>query len=234
MVKIEELKRRLEKLPQLKKESNLATKFSDYTKKLTQLHDKLLKVYQDMRYAAKVNSNSEYDKKVLIELNKAVRESKKLYREIEEDAQKVQSKATENKVINLGEYATLARNQCDNIWNREIQEIVGKWKKIAGVLKKIDDKGKQEFKKAVREFTLAVNALVLQSIPQNDNEVDQLKAVKGELQSRVVTLELEGSFGKFLEDAAGIGASPYDLLNNEIKLKLDEYKLWDCFRVRLE
>lgn len=233
MVTIEELKSRLEKLPQLKAESDLGGHFACYKLQMIRFYADLSAVYQDSIYASKVNSNSDY-KRVLTEIKKAVLEAKNLYQEIENEAKNISKTANENKVIRISEFSKSARKKCDDIWNQERQKDLGKWVKISDVVKKMVKKGKQEFKNNVREFSQAVDAMSLQSIPKNNEEVSRLQDLKNELLSRVATLGLEGPFGKFLENSVDRGVSAKELLKDEIRSKLEEYDLLDSFRVRLD
>ena len=227
MPNLKKLKARLEKLPQRKAEGYLAATFGDYTQKVAQFFKKLWKTHQDMGYASKVYSSSDYDSKVLSELKKAVREAKKLHHVIEEDPQKATARATENKVVKLGDHASKANTQCRDIWNQEIEESIAKWEKIAGVVQDLGAKGG-------REFNQAVDSIRMQSIPQSDNEVDKVKAAQKALQKGIAGLGLEGRFGEFLKATVEGGASPKDLLDDEIRKKMDEHQLWDSFRVWLE
>lgn len=233
MIPIKELKSRLEKLPDLKAESDLAGHFACYKQQLTGIYEDLSTVYQDSIYANKVNSNDGY-KRVQTEVKNAVRVARSLYRMIEEEARDILKKASENQMTKISDSSKSARKKCDDIWKQERQKDVGKWEKISVVVKKMSNKGKQEFKKNVKEFTQAVNAISLQSIPKNDEEVNELKALKNELKRKVATLDLEGPFGMFLENSVGQGVSAKELLNDEVRSKLEEYDLWDSFRVRLD
>jgi len=220
------LKVRLEKLPQLKAESHLAETFGDYTQKVAQLGDELRQTLQDMSYASKVHSNSDYNSKVLSELKRSVRESKKIYQVIDEDPQNVTKRATENKFVKLRDSVSKANKQCRNIWNQEIEKSIVKWEKIAVVVQDLGAKGGREFKQAV-------DSIRMQSIPQSDKEVDKVKGARNALQKGIAGLGLDDLFGKFLKDSVEGGASPRDLLKNEIREKLDDHKLWDSFKVRL-
>lgn len=229
MPNLERLKERLKKLPERRALREYAEHFGLYTQKVKQLREKMKRTHKDMVYASKVNPNPDYDRNVLSELKKAVREAKKLHKVIEEDPQKVKTRATENTVVSLGDYASKANTQCHDIWTREIEGIIAKWEKIAVVVQNLKNLGA----KGGSEFKQAVDKLKLQAIPQNDKEVEQVRTAKKDLQKGIATLGLEGPFGKFLEAAAKEIASPRDLLNDEVRSKLDEYKLWDSFHVGL-
>lgn len=224
---IKKLKVRLENLPQVKDESDLVEVFGYYIQKLTQSYEKLEQALKDMRNITKVFPSSECKKEVLFLLKNSVTVAKKLHTEIEEDPEKVKTKATDNKVVKLSDYASSARTKCDNIWAQEIESSVTKWEKIASVVQNLGAKGGRDFKQAV-------DNLKRNTIPKNDSEVDQANTAREALQEGIADLGLEGPFGRFLKATAEGGASPRDLLDDEIRRKMDEHKLWDSFRVLLD
>ena len=227
MPNLKKLKERLEKLPQLKSERNLSAKFGIYTQRIAQSREKLSKSFRDMEFISKVYPEAQCKQTVLPLLKKSIKEANKLYQSIDEDAQTVQKKATDNGVVRLGEYANSASGKCHDIWMLEITNNVTKWEKLASVIQNLGAKGGQEFKKAVE-------TLKNKNIPRNDDEVTEIEKIKIELQKGVANLGLEGPFGEFLKATSEVGASPRDLLEDEIKEKMEEYSLWDSFRVRLE
>lgn len=226
MTNLKELKTRLEKLPQRKAEGHLAAIFSEYNQKIKNIRIKLQAIYQDMTYAIKVNSNPEYNKKLLPDFKKAVQDAKTLIQDIEEDPNKVKTNASDHKVIRLGEYSNSLRNKCDSIWQLEITSSAKKWENIAEVIQKLGAKGGQEFKQAVEK-------LKTQKIPQNDADIFQIKEAQNALQKGITGLGLEGPFGEFLKNSAESGAPSKDLTKDEVRSKLDEYNLWDSFSIWL-
>ena len=221
------LKMRLDILPGRKLENNYADRFLKYTQKLGESHEKMKQTNENMVNASKVSSSSEYESKVLSELKKAVREAKKLYDLISKEPEKIMSNATENGIVRLSENATSAKAKCKNIWEQEILSTVTKWEKMADVVQKLVPEEGDGFKQVV-------DSLRGREIPQDDEEVDQIKTDKKELKKYIANLELEGPFGKFLESTVEGGASLRDLLkDDEIMKKLEEHDLWDNFRIRL-
>jgi hypothetical protein len=227
MLNLNDLKTRLEKLPERRNLRKYALTFDDFTKKLGESYDKMKQINKDMVYASKVNSNNEYETKILFELKKAVREAKKIYKEISVNPEKVTSTAIANGIGRIDGSVVSAKKKCKEIWENEMKSIDDKWEKMADAVQKLDTEGGCEFKQIV-------DRLRGRTIPQNDKEVDQIKADKEGLQKSIANLGLAGSFGKFIEASVEGGASLKALLeNDEIKKKLDEYNLWDNFRIRL-
>lgn len=226
MPNLKELKTRLEKLPQRKAESDLAATFSEYSLKVASICLGLQKTYRNIWYASQVNSNTDYNKKVLPKLKNAVKEAKLLLQEIEKDSNNIQTKASENKVVRLGEYEYSAKTECDTIWQQEFASSIKRWEKLADVVQKLGAKGGQEFK-------LALDKLKNYKIPQNDNDIIQIKASQKALKNGVVCLGLEGPFGEFLKASVEGGAYPKDLLKDDIRNKIDEFELWDSFKVQM-
>jgi hypothetical protein len=226
MPNLTQLKERLKQLPEKKSLREYAESFGEYTQKVARSREKLKQAFKDMGYISKAYPDSKCAKKILPLLKSSVTEAKKLHKEISEDPQKIKARATENKVVRLGDYASSATTQCRDIWNVQISNNVTKWEKLAIVVQSLGAKGGKEFKEAV-------DKLKLQGIPQNDKAVEQVKAIKKELEKGIAKLELEGPFGQFLTTAALGTASPRDLLNDKVKSKIDEYNLWDSFHVGL-
>jgi len=227
MSKLKNLRDRLEKLPQLKKEKNLSSNFGVFTKKVAESKVMLTDSYRDMEYISKVFPDAGCEKKILPILKSSIKEAQKLYKTIEEDPQTVQKKASENSVVRLRDYATSANVKVRDIWSREITNNVTKWEKLAEVTQGLGAKGGREFKQAVV-------SLKNKKIPKSDEEVVQIKTAQINLHKGIANLGLEGPFGKFLEATVeSRGASPKDLFKKEIKEKIEEFNLWDSFQIRL-
>ncbi|MDA3896786.1 MAG: hypothetical protein PF482_11650 [Desulfobacteraceae bacterium] len=226
MPNLKNLKDRLKKIPELRSERKLSASFGVYTIKIAQSKEKIAKAYRDMEYIDRVFPEAECKKKILPVIKESVKKAKKIYQLIEADPQTVKKISTENSVIKINDYAKSASTKCHDIWNLEITNTVSKWEKLAAVIQGLGAKGGHEFKKAVE-------GLKNRQIPKNDDEVTQVKNGQKELQKGIANLALEGPFGKFLEATVAGGASPKDLLRPEIKDKLDEFNLWDSFKIRL-
>jgi len=226
---LQKLKIRLEKLPQIEKELKLAASFEHYTQNVSSSRKILGKVKKDIKNVTRVFPNSDCQMEVFPLVQSIAKEAKKLYEEIEKDPWSIEKKATDNRFVRLSENTDSTRNQCDLIWNEEITASIANWEKLASVVHKLGVKGGQAFKHAVDNLKIWENR-----IPQNDNEVNQVNSAIKALQKGIANIGLKGSFGNFLKSTVENGASPKDLFNDDIKKKLDEYELWDAFRVRLE
>ena len=233
MPDLNELKTRLLRLPDRKLENRYADRFRQYTQKLGESREKIKKAYKDMTNASKVNSNCEYESKVLPELKKAVREAKKLHKEISEEPKEVMLKATENGITRIGENAGAALKLNAKIWEVEMMSIVTDWEKIVNVVQiLIPDKG-EGFKQVVDHLKEG------QEIPQDDEEVDQIKTDIEELKSCIKDSKIEDEtpFVEFLRSTVDGGVSlsvlsKGNLHSDEIMKKLEELDLWDSFRIR--
>ena len=229
MPNLKSLKTRLEKLPQVEKELTLAASFRHYTGKVSNSRKRLESAKRDMENITNVFPNSECQKAVSPLFNSSVKIVKTLRKEIETDPWFIEKTVAESKFVKLNEDANSAISKCKLIWNQEISGRITNWEKIAGVIKQLDVKGGQAFKQAFDKLKSWEN-----KIPQNDNEVEQIKEALNSLQKGIANIGLEGGFGKFLKEAAEGGASPKDLLNDDIKDKFNEYNLWGSFWVQLK
>jgi len=227
MPDLKDLKKRLEKLPEKRKQSDLAAGYGNYIQKLGELCEKINQTYKDVENIEKVSSSKEYKNKVLSELGKIGRVVQKLYKEISGKQESVTLDAMEERIVNLGDIATTARNTCNKIWDKETKERVERWEKIAGG-------GNHLGTSDGREFKQVVDRLRGRLIPQNKEEVDKIKADKKKFEESIEKLGLKGPFGKFFNEAMSEeGASLKDLIKYvEIRNKLTEDDIWDSFRIR--
>ena len=100
--------------------------------------------------------------------------------------------------------------------------------RLQHVIEKLPKTGGKEFKDAFDNLTRdKVN------IPQTEKEIRKIQKLREELNLGVTKLGLKGAVGKFLEAAVEGNAPISDLNKPEIKELLDNYDLWDSFRVQL-
>lgn len=159
-------------------------------------------------------------------IRKAVAKAKKLHREIEEDPENVATRRVENEFLRISELSANSSAKCRDTWKREISKNVDKWQKLSDVVSDLKTKGGSDFK-------AAVDSLQKQQAPANSTEAERSKEALEKLRQGVGSMGLEGKFGRFLEQSANFGASPRDLLDSEVSSKLDEFELWDSFKIRL-
>ena len=229
MPDLKKLREDIEKFPQRRSEINLQGNFREYSQKVGELYLKLKTSIEDAKRIEKSSGKENFDKNgVLSEIKTATREAKKLKKSIEEDANSVASKATENAVERMNDKAIRTSTKCRDGWRQHIDRNATKWTQIATVLERFPSADCRDFKNAVRDLMSARDR-----IPQSEQEVDDAKKLQEELQQGISKLGLEGDFGKFLENASTGNCSLKQALVPEIKKKLDEFDLWDTFQITL-
>ena len=229
MPDLKQLREDIEKFPERRSEISLQGNFREYSKKVGELYLKLKASIEDADRIEKSSGKENFDKNgVLSEIKTAIREAKKLKQSIEEDANSVASKATENAVVRMNEKATRSSTKCRDGWKQHIDRNATKWTQIATVLERFPSADCRDFKNAVRDLTSARDR-----IPQSEQEVEDAKKLQKELQQGISKLGLEGDFGKFLENASTGNCSLKQALEPEVKKKLDEFDLWDTFHITL-
>ena len=229
MPDLKKLREDIEKFPERRSEINLQGNFREYSEKVGELYLKLKASIEDAVRIEKSSGKENFDKNgVLSEIKTAIREAKKLKQSIEEDANSVASKATENAVVRMNEKATRSSTKCRDGWRQHIDRNATKWTQIATVLERFPSADCRDFKNAVRDLSTAG-----ERIPQSDQEVEDAKKLQEKLQQGISKLGLEGDFGKFLETASGGECSLKEVLKPEVKKKLDEFHLWDTFHITL-
>ena len=118
MPDLKKLREDIEKFPERRSEINLKGNFREYSEKVGQLYLKLKASIEDAVRIEKSSGKENFDKNgVLSEIKTAIREAKKLKQSIEEDANSVASKATENAVVRMNEKATRSSTKCRDGWN---------------------------------------------------------------------------------------------------------------------
>jgi len=224
--KLKRLQNRMTKLEELKSELALSDQFGQYIKLFEIIRVSMEETRSGSYFAAEAYSNEIIKKKVITELKKVIRDAKKISKEINNDAYRVQSRAVENKVTDMKTSTESAATKLKDAWNKEITNNVSKWVGIAEV---VNDLGAQ----GGRDFKLAVDKLKRAAVPNTEEQVTKIKEEKNAVQNGISKLGLEGAFGKFLKLSAEGKASAKDLLNEEVRNKMDKYDLWDSFRVIL-
>ena len=226
MPNLKDLKKRLEKLPELKRESKLSGHFGNYSSRVERSHDKFVESANQSKHITGVfpDSSCLVDVQALISVGKAI--AVKLRKEIEKDPENVATKRVDNGFVAIADSSSSCVTKCKETWKREISRNVDKWSRLAQVVSSLKAKG-------TSDLSAAVESLRRQGIPSSALEVQKSKDALEMLHQGVVSMGLEGSFGRFLEKTASIGASPRDFTDPEIVSKLDEFELWDSFKVRL-
>jgi|TARA_B100000315_G_scaffold240047_1_gene259493 hypothetical protein len=232
MPDLKDLKKRLKKLPKIREQSRWAATYGKYTKKLGESREKMKQIYKDIEYAEKVSSSKEYKSKVLSELEKAVRVAQAIQKKISGNQESVPLNTLEemeDRIVRIGEIATIAKNKCREIWDEETRERVEIWEKIAGCENYSETSEGQDFKEVVER-------LREREIPQNKKDVEQINADIKKLEVLNKKLGHNRHVVRFLNDAMSEeGASLKDLLEyDEIREKLDKDNLWDSLRIKFK
>ena len=154
MPDLKQLREDIEKFPERRSEISLQGNFREYSKKVGELYLKLKASIEDADRIEKSSGKENFDKNgVLSEIKTAIREAKKLKQSIEEDANSVASKATENAVVRMNEKATRSSTKCRDGWKQHIDRNATKWTQIATVLERFPSADCRDFKNAVRDLT---------------------------------------------------------------------------------
>ncbi len=226
MPNLKDLKQRLEKLPELRRESKLADRFGKYSSRTEVSYEKFVEASKKAENISDVFPESNCLGEVQTLIRKGIAKAKKLHREIDENPESVATRRVENEFLRIGELATQSSAKCKETWEREISKNVNKWKKLSDVVSNLNTKDGSDFK-------AAVDSLQRQQAPANSTEAERSKEALKKLRQGVGSMGLEGKFGRFLEQSANFGASPRDLVDPEVSSKLDEFELWDSFKIRL-
>lgn len=226
MPSLKDMKQRLEKLPDLRRESKLADYFGTYSSRIEASYEKFLEASKTAENISDVFPESNCLGEVQALIRKAVVEAKKIQREIEEDPENVAKKRVENEFLRIGELAANSSLKYREKWKCEISRNVDKWRKLSDVVSNLKTKGGSDFK-------AAVDSLQGQQPPVNSTEAERSKEALKKLRHGIGSMGLEGKFGLFLEKSVNFGASPRDVLDPEVSSKLNEFELWDSFKIRL-
>jgi hypothetical protein len=219
----------VEKFPERKREINLQCDFREYWGKISELYLKLKATIEDaVRIEESIGKESSNKNRVLTDIKAVIREASKLKQSIEEDAGAIASKATENALMRMNEKATSSSTKCRECWKQHIDRNVTKWTQITTVLERFPSTDCLDFKNAVRELSSARDR-----IPKSPEQVQDAKKLQEDLQKGISKLGLEGVFGEFLKNASMGNCSLSQVFEPEVKAKLDEFHLWDIFKISL-
>lgn len=224
--KLKRLQDRIIKLEELKSELALADQFGQFMKMFEQIKISMEETNSGSFFASKVYPNEKYEKKVVSELKKVVRDAKKISKEISNDPHRVKAGAIEKKVTNMRLTTESASKKLKDIWEKEISKNVSKWVDIAIAVNDLGAKGGNDFKKAIDKLKNV-------SIPKTEEQIKKIQEEKTSVQTGISKLGLEGKFGEFLKMSAEGKAVARDLLDKEVRMKMEEYDLWDSFRVTI-
>ena len=226
MSKLSVLKQRLEKLPEVISERHLAGNFHQHWKSLVRLRENTTKNRQSALFIEEVFPLSKCEKTIQPKLTSSIRMLKKLRKDIDTDPERISAKATDNCVIKLGDYASSISTTISETWQRQTENSVDKWLKIASVVEQLGAAGGKEFKQTVE-------SLQKSAIPINSDQSKKAAEANISLQKGVSKLGLEGPFGKFLEATVEEGATLSKLRDPEVKSKIDEFDLESSFRIKI-
>jgi hypothetical protein len=228
MPNLTQLKSRLEKLPEFIKEQGLQSDFREYCSVSASTLDRLNQACKDMRSIQEIAENPTFEGSVTSKINKAISKAKKLHKDISEDGTVVAKTATKNNLVDLNEAGESANSICLTHWSKKIQGTIENWGDIAPVIEDLSPTGGREFKKALDDLSRYQNA-----IPQDNAGIKKYIATDLAISSGISKLNLDGKFGKFLNNVIKGKATTSQLSDPEIKEVMDEHKLWDRFKVRL-
>jgi len=215
-------------LPEFRKERDLQSDFRQYCTLSSSILVGLNKAYKDMQSIQEVKEDSGFRSAVTNIIKRAISKAKKLHKDISEDARAVAKTASKNALRDLGEGKTSANSACLNYWNKKIQVELENWGEIASALENITRTGGKEFKRALDDLGRHRD-----SIPQDKVGIEKYKATELAISTGISKLNLDGKFGQFLTDVVNGKATTSQLSVPEIKKVMDEHKLWDKFKVRL-
>ena len=233
MIKLSELKQRLEKCPEIEKEIELGATLRLCIEKVQKSRKELIVISNNIKNINKVYQDSSCTKEVSIYVKRCSEIARKMHDDIVKELTIINQgldNPISNQITSLKDNVNLAKKTCNEFWEKEQKETIDKCEKVVDVVQRLESKLGTKGGKVLKS---SLDKIKSSGIPQNDSEVEVIKSALKELKNGITSLGLEGPFGKFLEATIGVGASTKYILNDEVRQKLDEYNLWDSFKIKL-
>lgn len=228
MVSLENLKDRLTALPDKRKRAELGERFAVHLAQAKVARQKLESAITSSAFADEALPSKAY-LDVASRVRKAAQQALRLRDDLTADSGRIADNSIENRFALLSEHASGALDQCKAVWKKEVESKVGNWVALSGFVRNILPKEGRELQSAVTSLQGAMNMP-----PASATDSKRIQGDLRDLTRLVNALDLEGTFGQFLRaTASGKGAKARLLLDADVQKKLEEYKLWDVFSVRI-
>lgn len=225
MSKLQELRTKLEAIPEKQRRKNLVGKLEQYGKLAAVASATLAKCSEEEKYARQVfaeedfATSAEYTRKAI---NSATRLRTKLTEKIEA------VETAEGQFTSLSESATLANTSLKNRWKDLLTKRLEQFHKLVKVAKDANLPGNRVLEQTLTRLSNDTN-----TPPQSAEAVERIEKDLKSVVNSVQALGLEGRGAQFLVEAIAGRGRAKDLSVPEVTQLIERYNLWDALSVRL-
>lgn len=225
MSKLEELKTKLEAIPDKQRRKNLVGKLERYGKLAAVASETLVKCAEAQLYARQVFADEDFQK-TTEQTRKAIGYATRLRAKLTEKIEAVET--SEAQFTSLNESAKLANTSLKLRWNDLLTKRIEQFHKLVKVAKDANLPGNRAL-----EQTLARLSNYTNNPPQSAEAVERIVNDLKNVVNSVQALGLEGPGADFLVAAIAGQGRAKDLSVSEVTELIERYNLWDALSVRL-
>jgi hypothetical protein len=225
MSKLQELKTKLEAIPDKQHRKDLVGKLERYGTLAASASETLATCTEARRYARQVFADEGFQK-TTEQTRKAIGYATRLRTKLTNKIDAVET--SEDQFSALSESAKLANTSLKTRWSDLLTRRIEEFEKLVRVAKDANLPGNRALEQTLLRLRNYTN-----NPPQSSDAVQRIvNDLKGVVNA-VQSLGLEGPAGKFLAEAIAGKGRAKDLCNPEITELIERYKLWDSLIVRL-
>jgi len=227
MLKLHELKVRIESIPEKRRRKNLVGKLQQYNQMTTQAREVVTACSRGQRYAKLVFPDGDFQR-IAEQTRKAANVARRLRKKIAENMDAIETKASNDQFISIGDSARFAHATLKDRWGQLIVRKVADFENLVKAARGANLEGNLSMVEIMRRLSESAG-----TPPTNEQAAQRIVADINRLDESVSTLGLKGRAGQFLVDAAAGRGNPQDLLAPEVKEFIEQYELWGLLTVRL-
>jgi hypothetical protein len=225
MSKLQELKSKLEAIPDKQRRKDLVGKLERYGTLAASASETLAKCTEAQRYARQVFDDEDFQK-TAEQTRKAIGYAMRLRTKLTNKIEAVET--SEDQFSALSESAKLANTSLKTRWNDLLNRRIEEFEKLVRVAKDANLPGNRALEQTLLRLRNYTN-----NPPQSSDAVQRILNDLKSVVNSVQSLGLEGPAGQFLADAIAGKGHAKDLCNTEIAELIERYKLWGSLSVRL-
>jgi len=226
MSKLQELKIKIESIPEKRSRKNLVGKLAQYDQMSTQAKGVLTKCIRELHYVQSVFPSGDFQR-VAEQTARAANVARRLRRRLE-NISVIETKTSNDQFISISEYAKSAQTALKDRWTQLLTRRIADFENLAKAASSANLEGSRGMVEKLNRLDDRVGA------PPISEEITQrIVADLHDLEKSVSTLGLEGRPGEFLVAAANEQGNPQDLLDSEVAAFIEKYNLWGLLTVKL-
>lgn len=225
MSKLQELKTKLEAIPDKQRRKDLVGKLEQYGTLAAVASETLAKCTEAQRYARQVFTDEDFQRSTE-QTRRAIGYATRLRTKLTNKIEAVET--SESQFSALSESAKLANTALKTRWSDLLTKRIEEFEKLVRVAKDANLPGNRALEQTLNRLRNYIN-----NPPQSGDAVQRIENDLKSVVNSVQSLGLEGPGGQFLADAIAGKGHAKDLCNPEITEIIERYKLWDSLSVRL-